>query len=176
MKRKKISKQLRAQILRRDNSKCRMCGRSIDEVSLEVDHIIPMSEGGTDELDNLATLCRDCNRGKSNLKFNNYTKINLIPNDIDKYFKFYKDPKKGRSIKYHLYCDYRISCDNSLKTEEYHHEWIITDTNFDTSSKPSALEDRKKKEEINKFKDIIIKELLKEGKQLILTDEGLIKK
>lgn len=31
---------------------------------LEVDHIIPVSEGGSDEMDNLTTSCWECNRGK----------------------------------------------------------------------------------------------------------------
>lgn len=31
---------------------------------LEVDHIKPIAEGGTDEFVNLVTSCRDCNRGK----------------------------------------------------------------------------------------------------------------
>ncbi|MCK4274692.1 MAG: HNH endonuclease [Dehalococcoidales bacterium] len=31
---------------------------------LELEHIIPLSKGGTDELDNLTTSCFECNRGK----------------------------------------------------------------------------------------------------------------
>lgn len=31
---------------------------------LEVDHVLPRSEGGGDELENLLTACWDCNRGK----------------------------------------------------------------------------------------------------------------
>ncbi len=65
--RKSISQRTRVLVLARDNHKCRMCGRSADEVPLEVDHIFPHAYGGTDDLDNLATLCRDCNRGKSDL-------------------------------------------------------------------------------------------------------------
>lgn len=65
--RKPISQRTRVLVLARDNHKCRMCGRNADEVPLEVDHIFPHAHGGTDDLDNLATLCRDCNRGKSDL-------------------------------------------------------------------------------------------------------------
>jgi len=36
----------------------------LKEVSLEVDHRIPESKGGTDDESNLVTSCRDCNRGK----------------------------------------------------------------------------------------------------------------
>lgn len=75
MRTRRIGKQIRAQILVRDGYRCKMCGRTKDEVPLEVDHIVPVADGGTDELHNLATLCRDCNRGKSAYRFTNYTSI-----------------------------------------------------------------------------------------------------
>jgi hypothetical protein len=55
-------------VLARDNWKCCACGRTSqgEAVRLEVDHIIPRSKGGTDDLSNLQTLCRKCNGGKSN--------------------------------------------------------------------------------------------------------------
>ncbi len=49
-------------IFKRDNFTCQICGRS--GVRLEVDHIVPSSKGGSDSLDNLQTLCFECNRGK----------------------------------------------------------------------------------------------------------------
>ena len=33
-------------------------------ISMEFDHILPLSKGGKTELDNLQLLCRKCNRGK----------------------------------------------------------------------------------------------------------------
>lgn len=80
--RKSISPRTRAQIFSRDGSKCRMCGRSAEEVPLEVDHIFPHSQGGTDDLDNLATLCRDCNRGKSDLYLRSLLKTKVEQNDF----------------------------------------------------------------------------------------------
>jgi 5-methylcytosine-specific restriction endonuclease McrA len=61
-----ITLKVRMQVLKRDSLKCVYCGRKSPEVSLEVDHIIPFSKGGSNHISNLQTLCFDCNRGKSN--------------------------------------------------------------------------------------------------------------
>ncbi|MCW3986464.1 MAG: HNH endonuclease [Candidatus Bathyarchaeota archaeon] len=66
-KRRAISKKLRLLILERDGYRCCTCGRTAKETKLEVDHRIPVAKGGTDSLNNLWTLCIDCNRGKSDL-------------------------------------------------------------------------------------------------------------
>lgn len=66
-KRKSLSKKIRFEVFKRDSFKCQYCGRGAPDVILEVDHIKPVSEGGTDDLTNLITSCFDCNRGKSNV-------------------------------------------------------------------------------------------------------------
>ena len=38
-----------------------------DNIELHIDHIIPWSKGGETVLENLQTLCSDCNLGKSNI-------------------------------------------------------------------------------------------------------------
>jgi hypothetical protein len=56
-------------ILRRDGFTCQDCGRQGRQVvagrlrGLEVHHIIPRSEGGTDHPTNLKTLCHECHKG-----------------------------------------------------------------------------------------------------------------
>jgi 5-methylcytosine-specific restriction endonuclease McrA len=42
------------------------CGQSAknDGVAVEVDHIVPVAKGGTNDIENLQTLCRNCNQGK----------------------------------------------------------------------------------------------------------------
>jgi 5-methylcytosine-specific restriction enzyme A len=55
---------IRVGVLSRDGYKCVFCGRNSKEVTLEIDHVIPFSGGGSNESDNLQTLCFDCNRGK----------------------------------------------------------------------------------------------------------------
>lgn len=64
MAREKLTKKQRFTILKRDNFTCRYCGRKTPKVILEIDHIVPVSKGGNNDLNNLITSCRDCNRGK----------------------------------------------------------------------------------------------------------------
>jgi uncharacterized protein YozE (UPF0346 family) len=59
-----MSNSRRYDVLRRDQFQCVLCGASGGEAKLEVDHIIPVSKGGSDDLDNLRCLCFKCNRGK----------------------------------------------------------------------------------------------------------------
>ncbi|WP_454175358.1 HNH endonuclease [Gordonia sputi] len=60
-----LSKRLRYEILRRDNHTCRYCGASAPDVTLTVDHVVPVALGGLDDPSNLVAACRDCNAGKS---------------------------------------------------------------------------------------------------------------
>ncbi len=63
--RQKMTPALRYEVLRRDNFRCKICGRSQEDgVKLHVDHILPVSKGGKTEMNNLRTLCEDCNLGK----------------------------------------------------------------------------------------------------------------
>lgn len=58
----KLWKQISKEIMERDNYTCQYC--NIVGGKLEIDHIIPISKGGTNELINLTTACRTCNRQK----------------------------------------------------------------------------------------------------------------
>lgn len=53
-------KKLRLQILNRDAWTCSYCGGEANEV----DHIIPLKRGGSDDPDNLTAACRTCNARK----------------------------------------------------------------------------------------------------------------
>lgn len=50
----------------RNSYQCQSC-HTIDLTAktLQVDHIIPLAQGGTNDLSNLPTLCAKCNREKS---------------------------------------------------------------------------------------------------------------
>ncbi len=65
-----INLRLRFQILKRDNFSCKKCGQSPAKnpaINLHIDHIIPWSKDGETVIENLETLCEQCNLGKSNL-------------------------------------------------------------------------------------------------------------
>lgn len=63
-KRKAISKRLRYEVFARDRFACKYCGVSSEEAVLHIDHIQPICQGGTNDIENLITSCASCNLGK----------------------------------------------------------------------------------------------------------------
>lgn len=61
------SRRLRFEVLRRDGYTCHYCGSPAPDVELHVDHVLPVSLGGTDTPDNLVTSCAPCNLGKASI-------------------------------------------------------------------------------------------------------------
>lgn len=59
-----VSVRIRFEVFKRDEFTCLYCGRKSPDVVLEVDHIVPVCEGGGDDVINLRTSCWECNRGK----------------------------------------------------------------------------------------------------------------
>lgn len=55
---------LRKKILERDEYICQWCKKMFDASELHIDHEIPISCGGGNELDNLRVLCTDCHHKK----------------------------------------------------------------------------------------------------------------
>jgi 5-methylcytosine-specific restriction endonuclease McrA len=58
-----ISPDIRTRVLERSFYKCIQCSST---EFLEIDHIVPISKGGTSTEENLQVLCRVCNRKKWN--------------------------------------------------------------------------------------------------------------
>lgn len=110
-KRKSFSIKDRFDIFKRDDFKCQYCGAESPAVVLEVDHIMPISKGGSNDRHNLITACFDCNRGKGKSKLSERTKkINVEDNldleieskaQVEAYEKFLKakSAKVNRAIK-----------------------------------------------------------------------------
>ncbi|NNM43642.1 MAG: HNH endonuclease [Chlamydiae bacterium] len=88
-KRKKINDKTKLEVFFRDSCTCQVCGSSpvtSPGLKLEVDHVIPFSKGGTDEISNLQTKCFNCNRGKGNNELLNRTikaELDIILNSIN---------------------------------------------------------------------------------------------
>lgn len=57
----RLPAEVRARVMARDNFTCQECGATED---LTVDHIKPRAHGGTNDWENLWTLCRHCNSRK----------------------------------------------------------------------------------------------------------------
>ncbi|MFG1371508.1 HNH endonuclease [Xanthobacter oligotrophicus] len=57
-----ISADVRRLVFERDGCVCVYCGAK--DRKLEVDHRIPIAQGGTDDTENLCAACVDCNRDK----------------------------------------------------------------------------------------------------------------
>lgn len=80
-KRRRISPTQRKAVLERDDSTCQICGISrkyLDDMvpglgeylRLEIDHIVPIAQGGTSDESNLQCLCWRCNSLKGSKKTN----------------------------------------------------------------------------------------------------------
>lgn len=74
-KRKPIPLRIRTEVFKRDAFTCQYCGRKPPEVVLQIDHIKPVAKGGTNDIINLITACRDCNLGKSDIELDDNTII-----------------------------------------------------------------------------------------------------
>lgn len=62
-----VTRRVRFQIFQRDGFRCVYCGATARTSQLHIDHVVPVSKGGTDQPSNLATACADCNLGKADL-------------------------------------------------------------------------------------------------------------
>lgn len=59
-----ISGSVKYRVLTRAKGRCECCGAHEHQRALEVDHIVPKNQGGSDDLSNLQALCFRCNAAK----------------------------------------------------------------------------------------------------------------
>ena len=101
--------QVTFEVFKRDSFTCQYCGKSAPDAVLEVDHIIPVSKGGDNDISNLITSCFECNRGKSNKKLTDNQSLKLQKKELDRLLKLAKSQKseehKQLSKKGKLFCD-----------------------------------------------------------------------
>lgn len=85
MKRRKLTKQERESIWLKMNSHCGYCGGLIQLKDMQVDHIEPLYNGGSDTLDNMICSCRSCNHYKGTLTLEKFRKqISDIPKVLER--------------------------------------------------------------------------------------------
>jgi hypothetical protein len=62
---KPIPPKVRTAILTRDGYTCQLCGARPPSAAMCVSLIVPLEQGGTDDTDNLFTICDECRFGRS---------------------------------------------------------------------------------------------------------------
>lgn len=58
------SSSVRYLVLKLAHGRCALCGASVKDTPIDIDHIIPRNKGGTNDISNLQALCFRCNRAK----------------------------------------------------------------------------------------------------------------
>lgn len=61
-----LSAVVRRLVFGKTGGRCHWCGGDAG-LTPEIDHVVPVSRGGSDELENLVLSCRPCNRSKGSL-------------------------------------------------------------------------------------------------------------
>lgn len=95
-KRKRYATDVRRIIYLRNGGRCAICGKRLDLDNCNLDHRIPLSKGGRDNVENLDCVHIQCN----------YIKANLLPdeleNEIKDIFLYQMEKNGGRKLRYRI--------------------------------------------------------------------------
>lgn len=95
-KRKRYATDVRRMIYLRNGGRCAICGKRMDLDNCNLDHRIPLSKGGRDNVENLDCVHVQCN----------YIKANLLPDELENEIKdifLYQMEKNGsRKLRYRI--------------------------------------------------------------------------
>lgn len=94
-----ISGAVQQRVWARDNFSCMYCSGKMGETQLTVDHWIPLELGGGNNVTNLVSACRRCNKVKGDLDPVDYCKQNDLDYDG---IRLYLEDKASRLFKGHL--------------------------------------------------------------------------
>lgn len=67
VKRKSFTQSERGAIYDKNHGRCAICGKYVPFADFTVDHIIPISKGGTNDMNNLQCACKTCNLIKQDI-------------------------------------------------------------------------------------------------------------
>lgn len=70
-----IDYRIKQRLYKIQDGKCAYCGQHRNHKYMTLDHIIPLSKGGTDNLDNLQCTCKKCNSFKGDMLPHEFTKF-----------------------------------------------------------------------------------------------------
>ena len=76
-------------IFKRDNYTCAFCGKKFPINELTLDHLYPVSKGGSSRKYNLVTACKECNFKKSDI-----INCDKVPKNINLYKDINKEKEK----------------------------------------------------------------------------------
>lgn len=86
----------REQQIQRQNSVCLYCGTTLVFETCQLDHIVPQADGGSNRIENLVAVCKDCNQSKGVLPFVYWARENSNPNiSMEKAIERLKNWDKG---------------------------------------------------------------------------------
>ena len=81
----------RQEVFNKYNGHCAYCGKEIAYKDMQIDHMIPQRNGGTDDIENLMPSCRTCNHYKRAESLENFRKaISTIPKKLGEREYIYK--------------------------------------------------------------------------------------
>jgi 5-methylcytosine-specific restriction endonuclease McrA len=69
----RIPLHLRRRVIERDGLHCVYCDDDLSNAEIHMDHVIPESQGGTTDYNNLQVTCRKCNLAKGVLSESAFT-------------------------------------------------------------------------------------------------------
>lgn len=96
VKRKAYSQDARKLLYNNANGRCELCGQKILFEDMTVDHINPLSMGGSNDVENIACVCFTCNKFKGN----------ILPDDfferVSEIFMYQMEKKYKNKIKWKL--------------------------------------------------------------------------
>lgn len=125
--RKAISKKTRFEVFKRDKFTCQYCGKSAPDVILEIDHLHPVSKGGGNEILNLVTACKDCNRGKSNRTIDDNSTIMVQKKQLDELQERREQLKLMMEWKRELQDEEEIEVDCICSLFHRYTKWEVSD-------------------------------------------------
>ena len=119
-----IKGRVRTQVFKRAKSRCEACGISSEKRYLDIDHIVPRSKGGSDDINNLQALCFTCNRNKGNTDDTNFHKIIKSYQDREQGCLFCEIPKDRfiieNKLAYAIYDSYPVTDKHTLIIPKRH--------------------------------------------------------